>query len=309
MLTSLFLLPFSATQRRWAYRCSMRKSAAMQPDGTTGGQHRGAVSRGVLRHRGERVQVACDLIATEVPVAFVYNDVPFVVMMATPHDLEDFALGFSLSEGLVRNAGELRIDAIDTSLEGVTLRLRIPAERADVLEQRQRNLQGRSGCGLCGTASIEAVLRPPQPIRADPRIQASAIERALRELQARQPLNALTGATHAAGWASRDGAIALVREDVGRHNALDKLIGALVAADIETEAGFVVVTSRASYEMVMKTAQAGIALLVAISAPTALAIALAESARLTLVGFARDDGHVVYSHPHRLVGIPAASVA
>lgn len=286
----------------------MRKQATHPADGKED-QHPGAVSRNVLRDRNGREDSARDLIAAEVPVAFVYNDAPFAVMMATPHDLEDFSLGFSLSEGLVRSASELRIDAIDTSLEGITLRLHIPAERADLLEQRQRNLQGRSGCGLCGTASIEAVLRPPPPVRADPRIQASAIERALRELQARQPLNALTGATHAAGWASRDGAIALVREDVGRHNALDKLIGALVTADVKTDAGFVVVTSRASYEMVMKTAQAGIALLVAISAPTALAIALAESARLTLVGFARDDGHVVYAHPHRLVDLPAASVA
>ena len=295
-------------QRRPAYRCGMRKPATYPADDNQG-QHPGAVSRTVLRDRNGRAESARDLIAAEVPVAFVYNDVSFAVMMATPHDLEDFALGFSLGEGLVGSAGELRIDAIDTSLEGITLRLRIPAERACVLEQRQRNLQGRSGCGLCGTASIEAVLRPPPPVHADLHVQADAIERALRELQARQPLNVLTGATHAAGWAGRDGAIALVREDVGRHNALDKLVGALVAADIETDAGFVVVTSRASYEMVMKTAQAGIALLVAISAPTALAIALAESARLTLVGFARDDGHVVYSHPHRLLDLPAASVA
>ena len=287
----------------------MRKSAAMDPGGAAQGHHPGAVSRDVLRHRGGRVEVACDLIASEVPVAFTYNDTPFAVMMATPDDLEDFALGFSLSEGLIGNAGDLRIDAIEPSLEGITLRLGIPGARMALLDQRQRNLQGRSGCGMCGTASIEAVLRPPLPVAEGVTIDAAALGRALHALHDRQPLNALTGATHAAGWADARGNLALVREDVGRHNALDKLVGALIAADIETDAGFVVVTSRASYEMVMKTAQAGIGLLVAISAPTALAIALAESSRLTLVGFARDDGHVVYAHPQRLVGIPAASVA
>ncbi|MDN5782649.1 MAG: formate dehydrogenase accessory sulfurtransferase FdhD [Luteimonas sp.] len=242
------------------------------------------------------------MVAAEVPVAFACNGTPFAVMMATPDDLEDFALGFMLGEGLVEHATEVGIESIENSLEGVSIALSIPPERAELLHARRRSLEGRSGCGICGMAQIEAVLRPPPPVGAGPAITAEALDRALRELQDRQPLNALTGATHAAGWANADGRITLVREDVGRHNALDKLVGAMARAGIDPQSGFVVVTSRASYEMAMKAAQAGITLLAAISAPTALAIALAESSGLTLVGFAREHGHVVYAHPGRLRG-------
>ncbi|KRA72829.1 formate dehydrogenase family accessory protein FdhD [Lysobacter sp. Root667] len=260
-----------------------------------------AVQRRVRRRRGARVSEGLDAIAAEVPIALVYNGISFAVMMATPEDLSDFALGFSLSEGIVASADELRIDEIAASLEGISLQLTIPEPRAAALEQRRRNLQGRSGCGVCGTESIEAVLRPPPRVGGSAPIRVDALHRALRELQGRQPLNALTGATHAAAWADGDGRVALVREDVGRHNALDKLIGALVATGHDPLQGFAVVTSRASYEMAMKAAQAGIPLLAAISAPTALAIALAESAGLTLIGFARDDGHAVYTHAQRLI--------
>lgn len=281
-----------------------------QDSGPRQDKPRGAVDRRVQRRRGGRIEQAHDLVAAEVPVALAYNGEPFAVMMATPDDIEDFALGFSLSEGIVARAGELRIDGIETSLEGISIALAIPEASAAALGQRSRNLQGRSGCGICGTASIEAVLRPPAPVGDGVVIATAALERALRELRTRQPLNAVTGATHAAGWASVDGHVALVREDVGRHNALDKLIGAMSRASVDPRSGFAVITSRASYEMAMKAAQVGIALLAAISAPTALAIALAESAGLTLVGFARDDGHVVYSHPQRLstgVGNEAAA--
>ncbi len=259
----------------------------------------GAVEKRVQRRRVGRIEEARDLVAAEVPIALTYNGTPFAVMMATPGDLEDFALGFTLSEGIAMDAGELRIGAIDTSLEGIAIALTIPEHRANALEGR-RNLQGRSGCGVCGTASVEAVLRAPKTVAEGAAIATAALESALGELHALQPLNALTGATHAAAWAGADGRIVLVREDVGRHNALDKLIGALSRAGIEPSSGFAVITSRASYEMAMKAAQAGIPLLAAISAPTALAIALADSAGLTLVGFARDDGFVVYSHPQRL---------
>ena len=261
-----------------------------------------AVEKSVLRRRHGRATEARDMVAAEVPVAFACNGEPFAVMMATPDDLEDFALGFALAEGIVANAGEAVIDSIETSLEGVAIALSIPPARAGQLETRRRSLEGRSGCGICGVAQVEAVLRPPPPVGAGTIITSDALDRALRELQDRQPLNALTGATHAAGWAGADGQIALVREDVGRHNALDKLVGAMVRAGIDPQAGFAVVTSRASYEMVMKAAQAGITLLAAISAPTALAIALAESSALTLVAFAREHGHVVYAHPRRLRG-------
>ncbi|MGH8082956.1 MAG: formate dehydrogenase accessory sulfurtransferase FdhD [Lysobacter sp.] len=267
----------------------------------------GAVQRTVRRRRGAGVREALDAIAAEVPVALVYNATPFAVMMATPEDIADFALGFSLSEGIVEHPQQLRVDEIAVSLEGISVQLTIPPEHAAKLEQRRRNLQGRSGCGVCGTESIEAVLRPPPRVADSAPVHARALQRALRELRDRQPLNALTGATHAAGWADNDGRIVFVREDVGRHNALDKLIGAMSAAAIDPAHGFAVVTSRASYEMAMKAAQAGIPLLAAISAPTALAIALAQTANLTLIGFARDDGHAVYTHPQRLLEDAAAN--
>ncbi|MEI2454325.1 formate dehydrogenase accessory sulfurtransferase FdhD [Lysobacter firmicutimachus] len=261
----------------------------------------GAVRRQVRRRRGDRCEDGLDAIAAEVPVSLIYNDTPFAVMMATPADLEDFARGFSLSEAIVADPAELRIEAVAHGLDGAQLRLRIPEPRAQALAHRRRSLEGRSGCGVCGSESVDALLRVPPQVGAGAAIAGAALARALRELRAQQPLNALTGATHAAAWAGRDGRIALVREDVGRHNALDKLIGALAAAGVDPSQGFAVVTSRASYEMAMKAAQAGIPLLAAMSAPTALAIALADSARLTLIGFARDDGYAVYTHPRRLL--------
>ncbi|SDY42351.1 FdhD protein [Lysobacter sp. yr284] len=261
----------------------------------------GAVRRRVRRLRDGELREGMDAVAAEVPVALAYNGEPFAVMMATPQDIADFALGFSLSEGIVAAPGELAIEDIATSLEGISVSLRVPPARAAALQSRRRNLQGRSGCGVCGTESIEAVLRPPPRVGDGERIAAAALQRALQQLRRSQPLNALTGATHAAGWADPDGALRLVREDVGRHNALDKLIGAMAAAGLDPQRGVCVVTSRASYEMAMKAAQAGIAALAAISAPTALAIALADSAGLTLIGFARDDGHAVYTHPQRLL--------
>jgi FdhD protein len=260
----------------------------------------GAAIRTVRRWRDGRIEQARDLVADEVPVALEYNGAPFAVMMATPCDLEDFAIGFSLSEGIVECAGDISIDSINTWIDGVAVQLRVTAATAAALSARRRNLQGRSGCGICGNESIEAVLQPPALLPQRLRTDAAAIARAMVELRERQPLNAITGATHAAGWARPDGAIALVREDVGRHNALDKLIGALHRAGIDPRDGFVVVTSRASFEMALKAARVGIELLAAISAPTSLAIALAESAGQTLLGFVRDTDHVVYTHAGRL---------
>ncbi len=277
------------------------KPDAPAPDAGDAALGEAAVRRRVRRRRDGALREALDAVAAEVPVALAYNGEPFAVMMATPTDIADFALGFSLSEGLVECAGELQIQSIATHLEGISVALQVPPARAAALAARRRNLQGRSGCGVCGTQSIEAVLRPPPQLPAAAAIGAAALQRALRGLRQRQPLNALTGATHAAAWADRQGRVRLVREDVGRHNALDKVIGAMSQAGIDPADGLAVVTSRASYEMAMKAAQAGIAVLAAMSAPTALAIAVAESARLTLIGFARDDGHAVYTHPQRLV--------
>lgn len=208
----------------------------------------GGVVRTVCHHRGGRSAMVQDMVAAEMPVAFIYNGVQFAVMMATPEDLEDFALGFSLSEGIVDHAQDLRVIAVETFLEGASLQIDIPPERAAALDQRRRNLDGRSGCGVCGNESIEAVLRVPPVLNSSLQIDVDALAHALDALHARQPIAAQTGAVHAAGWADAQGNVQLVREDVGRHNALDKLIGALARARIDASQGFAVVTSRASYE-------------------------------------------------------------
>ena len=260
----------------------------------------GSVRRTVDRHRAQSVRRLDDDIAEEVPVAFVYNDQPFAVMMATPSDLEDFALGFALSEGIVERAHEVTIDRVERLLEGIEIRIRIPEKRHTALDSRRRSMSGRSGCGVCGSELLEAALRSPAPVGDGVSITVSALRTAMASLRAGQSLGERTGATHAAGWSDVHGKVSLVREDVGRHNALDKLIGAMSRDGVDPRAGFIVVTSRASYEMAMKAASAGVSLLAAISAPTALAISLAERANLTLIGFARADGHAVYTHPHRL---------
>ena len=275
---------------------------SVSPPPAPGRPAAGSVIRPVRRLRGASERVLDDHIAEEVPVAFIYNDEPFAVMMATPADLPDFATGFALSEGIVETPGDIAIEGIDQLIEGIQVRLRIPDARARALADRRRSMSGRSGCGVCGSELLEAAMRWPAPVSADPRVTIPALRRALGELQSAQAINARTGATHAAGWAALDGSLHLAREDVGRHNALDKLIGAMHAAGHDPAAGFLVVTSRASYEMAMKAASVGIGLMAAVSAPTALAISLADRANLTLIGFARADGHAVYTHPHRLGG-------
>ena len=236
-----------------------------------------------------------DTVAEEVPVALVYNGISHAVMLATPLDLEDFALGFSLSEGIVGEPAEVRDIEIRAETAGIAVSLEIAPERFMALKARRRNLSGRTGCGLCGTESLEQVLRslPPVPRRAE--MAPAAISAAFAALRGHQRLHTLTGAVHAAGWARADGAIELVREDVGRHNALDKLIGAMSLAKRPFAAGFAAITSRASCEMVQKAATVGIPALAAISAPTGLAIRLARDCGLTLIGFARGESHVVYA--------------
>jgi FdhD protein len=271
---------------------------------------RGYVTRRVDRYRHGEHECTSDAITEEVPAAMVYNDVPFAVMMVTPLDLEDFALGFSLSEGLVAKPEDLQSIEVRARLEGVELAMRVAS---DTVEQRagkggERLLPGRSGCGLCGARMLEDAVRHPAPVGEGPRIEAAALERALETLQAAQPVNSATGAVHAAAWVDMQGAIMLVREDVGRHNALDKLIGAMAKARIDVQHGFLLVTSRASYEMITKAASAGISVMAAISAPTALAIHLAESTHMTLVGFARPGSYVVYTHPQRLLHAAGATV-
>ena len=261
----------------------------------------GAVRRQVERHRGEVTSRISDAVAEELPVALIYNERPHAVMMCTPVDLEDFALGFSLSEGIIETAGEFESVRIEPALAGMEIHIRVPDARAAVLEARVRQLTGRTGCGLCGAQTLEAAVRHPEPVQEPASFTDVALHRAIGELQSRQTINIATGATHAAAWVLPNGFVELVREDVGRHNALDKLIGAMQRHGTDVRQGFMLVTSRGSYEMVMKAATVGIGILVAISAPTALAIALANEANVTLIGFARADGYSVYANGHRLI--------
>jgi len=241
-----------------------------------------------------------DWVAEEVPIAFVYNGVSHAVMLATPADLEDFALGFSLSEGILNSPRELYDIEVVPQAKGIELQMQIAAERFMQLKQRRRSMTGRTGCGLCGAESLDQAMRIPENvIPVSQHIPGSAISFAYHNIREQQNLQAITGATHACAWVASDGSVRLLREDVGRHNALDKLVGAIAKAS-EMQAGFVLTTSRASYEMVQKVASAGIGLLVAISAPTGLAIRIAENCGVTLVGFARDQQYVVYSHPQRI---------
>jgi len=256
----------------------------------------------VKRWRDGEVASVIDHVAEEVPVAFTYHGVPHVVMLATPADLEDLAVGFTLSESIVANRGEIRsVEAVQRDDGALEVRIGIAADRFSELLRRQRNLTGRTGCGLCGAQTVEEAIRNPAPVPQGVCVSASALHEALVELKRRQEINSRTGSVHAAAWVVPGSGIRFVREDVGRHNALDKVIGAVVRADGDFAAGYFLVTSRASYEMVQKAATVGAAFLAAVSAPTAFAVRLAAATGLTLVGFAREHQHVVYAHPARLV--------
>lgn len=245
-----------------------------------------------------------DCAAEEVPVAMIYNGISHAVMLATPQDLKDFALGFSLAEGILINPKELYWIEVVHQASGIELRMDISSARFSQLKDRRRNMTGRTGCGLCGAESLEHALRLPEGVNLSKTVfKKEAVLKALKNAASQQGLQAQTGGTHASFWVQESGDIMMVREDVGRHNALDKLLGASaldVSAAQVKEAGFVLTTSRASYEMVQKVAVAGVAMLVAISAPTGLAIRVAEACGITLVGFARSEQFVVYTHPERL---------
>ena len=258
----------------------------------------------VLSHRGGRSMAGADWLAEEVPVALVFNGLSHAVMMATPADLDDFALGFSLTEGLLDRADELFDSQAVPVGQGIELRLTVSARRFAALKERRRSLAGRTGCGLCGTDSLAQVHRPLPPVPATT-APATALAAAQRSLRSWQSVQQLTGASHAAAWCSLAGEVRLVREDVGRHNALDKLIGAMVRAGADAADGFIAITSRASFEMVQKTAMAGVGLLAAVSAPTAQAVDTAQACGLALAGFVRGDDCVVYTDPARF-GLPAS---
>ena len=255
---------------------------------------------GIERWTGGTIARTTDLVAEEMPVALVYHDVPHVVMLATPADLEDYAVGFTLSEGLVARPGEIRGVEVIQGEASADVKISVAWERFTQLLQRRRNLAGRTGCGLCGAETAEDAIRECAPVPAGVTVSAAELHATLAQLPPRQLINSRTGSVHAAAWAVPGAGIQVVREDVGRHNALDKTIGALARAQADLAAGYMLITSRASYEMVQKCATVGIGLLVAVSAPTAFAVRLAQRSGLTLVAFARADRHVVYAHPLRL---------
>lgn len=240
-------------------------------------------------------------IAIEAPVSVEVGGIGYAVMMATPADLEDYAIGFALGEGLVEAADQVgRIDAHPIE-GGWALRIWLPPERNAIALERARKRVSESSCGLCGIENIEQVLRPLPPVTARIATDRAAIAAAIAALLDHQPLGRATGAVHAAAFCSPAGAILFAREDVGRHNALDKLIGALARADMSPASGFILLSARCSYELVEKTVRAGCPMLVTISAPTSLAAERAVETGLTLVTLARADSALVVSDPHGMI--------
>jgi FdhD protein len=233
-------------------------------------------------------------VPVETPINFVYGGVPFAVMVATPADLEDFAFGFSLTEGVIEKPDDVRDIEIERGAKGVTVRVALKGDSLRAHLSRSRAISGRTGCGLCG---IEDLANLPVVRRLPPRppVDPAAIQRSLRELERAQPLNDATHAVHAAGWFGLDGALIALREDVGRHNALDKLIGALARIGASPDNGFIVITSRCSFEMVAKAAWFGASTLVSISAPTSLAIERARDCGMTVIAVARSDSALLFT--------------
>lgn len=257
-------------------------------------------SEAISRWRDHHWMLEQDQLAVEIPVALEFNGISHAVMLATPCDLESFALGFALSEGIVENRSEFRRAVVEESPLGITVHCEISGHAFLNLKQRRRNMTGRTGCGLCGVESLQQVFRPLSAVPAGAPVPVPAIRVALKSLATLQPFNRLTGGMHAAAWSLPDGRLEQVCEDVGRHNALDKLIGMMAERGSSFQEGFLLITSRASVEMVQKAATVGMPSLIAISAPTALAVKTARATGMTLVAFARGEEFVVYAHGDRI---------
>jgi FdhD protein len=257
-----------------------------------------SVRRLIWRDSG--VNEGARVIPEETPLALTYNGGSYAVMMGTPQDLEDFAIGFSLSEGIVQSPDEIdSFEVIDVD-DGLELRMWLQQAKADHLSERRRHIAGPTGCGLCGIDSIAEAMRPAAFVERGRAFTPQAIMAAMQNLAPLQKLNMETRAVHgAAFWTPEQGMVAL-REDVGRHNALDKLAGALARGAVDASQGMVLLTSRVSVEMVQKTAAIGAPLLVAVSTPTALAVRMAQAAGITLVAIARADGFEIFTHPDRV---------
>jgi len=260
----------------------------------------GAVERRVRRHRGGAVETVIDHVGQEWPVALVFNGISHAVMMCTPRDLEAFAVGFAISEGIVERGSDIQdieVELHDGEMPHAEVQLQVVQQAFVELKEKRRALAGRTGCGVCGIESIDLLDLKPERVPDTgflQRLAPDAIARAARELPAHQALSKLTGGLHAAAWCDAEGAIRLAFEDVGRHNALDKLIGQLVLDRVDTKDGFVFLSSRASYELVRKAARVDVPMLATISAPSSLAIAIARQAGVRLVSFCREAGYVDY---------------
>ena len=241
-----------------------------------------------------------DVLAEETPVALVYNGISHAVMMASPADLEDFALGFSVSEGIADSKDDIGLIEPVAVTDGIEVRIELSSRAFWRLKERRRTLAGRTGCGLCGVDSLEQTVRAMVPVKSDLKVSLDAIHRALDNLPEAQTNNRATRSMHAAAFASPQGELKLVREDVGRHNALDKLIGAMLRAGLDPATGVCLITSRCSYEMVQKAVVVGFPILAAVSAPTLMARRLADQHNLTLIALARHDSAVLVSHPERV---------
>ncbi len=248
------------------------------------------------------------IIPEETAIAFTYEGGSYAVMMATPQNLEDFAVGFSVTEGLAASPADIRQLDIVEHAAGIELRMWLTEPHAAALNERRRHLAGPTGCGLCGIESLDEAVRTPPRVRQGDTFTPAEIMRALEALAPRQEINRQTRAVHAAAFWQPGAGLLAVREDVGRHNALDKLVGALTRDRVPGHSGMVLLTSRVSVEMVQKTAAVGAPLLVAVSAPTALALRTAETAGITLVAVARGDGFEIFTHPQRIKEVATDTV-
>jgi FdhD protein len=256
------------------------------------------VSRKVWREG--RASQGVRAIPEETALALTYNGGTYAVMMGTPQDLEDFAIGFSLSEGIIERPDDIEsLDVVPLD-DGIELRMWLAQSRADRLSERRRHIAGPTGCGLCGIDSIAEAVRPAAIVSASGSFSPQQITAAIQSLPPLQAINVATRAVHAAAFWTRASGIVALREDVGRHNALDKLAGALARQKVAAIDGMVLLTSRVSVEMVQKTAAMGAPLMVAVSAPTALAVRMADAAGITLAAIARADGFEVFTHPGRI---------
>ncbi|WP_230979123.1 formate dehydrogenase accessory sulfurtransferase FdhD [Intestinirhabdus alba] len=254
-----------------------------------------------LWKRGDLQHARQDDVAEEVPVALVYNGISHVVMMASPKDLQHFAVGFSLSEGIIESPGDIFGMDVVPSCNGLEVQIELSSRRFMGLKARRRALAGRTGCGVCGVEQLNDIGRPVEPLPFTQRFGLANLDQALHHLTDFQPVGRLTGCTHAAGWVLPSGELAGGHEDVGRHVALDKLLGRRAVEGDGWQAGAVLVSSRASYEMVQKSAMCGVEILFAVSAATTLAVEVAERCNLTLVGFCKPGRATIYTHPQRLI--------